>query len=75
MQTVTTGFMSEVLREYNKITGVPVLMNTSFNLAGKPLVHTKQDALDTLQDSMLDYVYFVDEDTLANEYKYLSSES
>lgn len=75
MQTVTTGFMSEVLREYNKITGVPVLMNTSFNLAGKPLVHTKQDALDTLQDSMLDYVYFVDEDTLANEYKCLSSES
>ena len=70
MQTVTDGFMAEVLREYNKITGVPVLMNTSFNLAGKPLVHTKQDALDTLQDSMLDYVYFVQDDALVNEYKY-----
>ena len=75
MQTVTDGFMAEVLREYNKITGVPVLMNTSFNLAGKPLVHTKQDALDTLRDSMLDYVYFVQDDTLINEYKYLNSDA
>lgn len=64
IQTVTTGFMADVLREYHKITGVPVLLNTSFNLAGKPLVHTKQDALDTLEDSMLDYVYFVQDDAL-----------
>ena len=56
--------MAEVLREFHNETGVPVLLNTSFNLAGKPLVHTTQDALDTLNDSMLDAVYFVQDDSL-----------
>ena len=46
------------------ITGVPVLFNTSFNLAGDALVHTKEDALATLHDSMLDYVYFVQDNAL-----------
>ena len=64
MQTVTTGYMADVLREYHKITGVPVLMNTSFNLAGEALVHTVDDALQTLRDSTLDYVYFVQDDSL-----------
>jgi carbamoyltransferase len=64
MQTVTDGYMADVLREYNKITGVPVLMNTSFNLAGEALVHTVDDALETLRDSTLDYVYFVQDDSL-----------
>lgn len=74
IQTVTEGYMAEVLREYHQITGVPILLNTSFNLAGAPLVHTKQDALDTLKDSMLDYVYFVQDDALINEHKCLSFE-
>ena len=64
IQTVTSGYMAEVLREFHNETGVPVLLNTSFNLAGKPLVHTTQDALDTLNDSMLDAVYFVQDDSL-----------
>ena len=64
MQTVTSGYMCEVLREFHNATGVPVLMNTSFNLAGEALVHTKEDALQTLDDSMLDYVYFVQDDKL-----------
>ena len=64
MQTVTTGYMADVLREYHKITGVPILMNTSFNLAGQALVHTVDDALQTLADSDLDFVYFVQDDAL-----------
>tara|TARA_B100001996_G_scaffold238518_1_gene184333 strand:- start:404 stop:2131 length:1728 start_codon:yes stop_codon:yes gene_type:complete len=64
MQTVNSGYMCEVLREFLNDTGVPVLMNTSFNMAGDPLVHTYEDALQTLDNSMLDYVYFVDEDKL-----------
>ena len=64
MQTVTSGYMCEVLREFHNSTGVPVLMNTSFNLAGEALVHTKEDALQTLDDSMLDFVYFVQDDKL-----------
>jgi carbamoyltransferase len=42
-------------------TGVPLLLNTSFNLAGEPLVHTRRDALETLQRSALDFVYFADD--------------
>ena len=64
MQTVTEGFMYEVLLEFHAITGVPVLLNTSFNLAGQPLVHTKGDALNTLHSSDLDYVYFVQDNAL-----------
>jgi carbamoyltransferase len=64
MQTVTTGYMADVLREYHKITGVPILMNTSFNLAGQALVHTVDDALGVLEDSDLDFVYFVQDDAL-----------
>ena len=59
MQTVSEGILREVLVEFDMITGVPILFNTSFNLAGDALVHTKEDALATLNDSMLDYVYFV----------------
>tara|TARA_B100001996_G_C18663427_1_gene593971 strand:- start:830 stop:2548 length:1719 start_codon:yes stop_codon:yes gene_type:complete len=64
VQTVTEGFMYEVLLEFHAITGVPVLLNTSFNLAGQPLVHTKGDALNTLHSSDLDYVYFVQDNAL-----------
>lgn len=64
MQTVSEGFLRDVLVEFDMITGVPVLFNTSFNLAGDALVHTKEDALATLHDSMLDYVYFVQDNAL-----------
>ncbi len=64
MQTVSEGFLRDVLVEFDMLTGTPVLFNTSFNLAGEALVHTKEDALETLGDSMLDYVYFVQDNSL-----------
>lgn len=45
---------------FREITGVPVLFNTSFNLGGETIVHTEEDALDTLRRSEIDYVYFPD---------------
>jgi len=41
---------------YNK-TGVPILLNTSFNLKGYPIVETFDDALLTLQNSDIKYIY------------------
>lgn len=38
-------------------TGVPILLNTSFNLAGDPLVETPEDAIDTLKRSKINYLY------------------
>lgn len=39
-------------------TGVPILFNTSFNIAGQPLVETIYDALVTLFNSEIEYLYF-----------------
>jgi carbamoyltransferase len=46
-----------LIKEFKKITGVPVLFNTSFNLAGEPLVETLEDAINTLKLSDLQYLY------------------
>jgi carbamoyltransferase len=50
----------DLIHAFFEQTGVPMLLNTSFNLAGEPLVHTRRDALDTLQRSTLNFVYFAD---------------
>lgn len=35
----------KLVKEFFKLTGVPALINTSFNANGKPIVHSKQQAL------------------------------
>jgi carbamoyltransferase len=40
-----------------KKTNVPVLLNTSFNLAKEPLIENIEDAIDTLKRSKLKYIY------------------
>ena len=47
VQTVDTErnpFMAGVLRHYKAITGCPVVINTSFNVRGEPIVNTVEDA-------------------------------
>jgi carbamoyltransferase len=41
-----------------KKTQIPMILNTSFNIAGDPIVETPDDAIRTLYYSNLDYVYF-----------------
>ena len=41
---------------YNE-TGCPIIFNTSFNLGGEPLVETLEDAIWTLQNSNIEYLY------------------
>lgn len=60
-QTVTQAqnkHWYDLIKAFHEKTGVPMVLNTSFNLAGEPLVHTREDALDTLGRSELDFVYF-----------------
>jgi carbamoyltransferase len=48
VQTVThadNGPYYEVVKAFGERTGVPVLVNTSFNIRGEPIVTTVQDAL------------------------------
>lgn len=49
-----------LIEEFKKLTGVPILFNTSFNLAGQPLVETLFDALVTLINSDIKYLYLPD---------------
>ena len=43
---------------------VPILMNTSFNLAGYPIVESFEDVLFSMRNSIIKYVYFADEKKL-----------
>lgn len=54
----------DLLVEFKKLTGVPILFNTSFNLAGQPLVETLFDALVTIFNSDIKYLYLADIDKL-----------
>jgi carbamoyltransferase len=60
IQTVTqeqNEHYYNLIDAFNKLTGVPILFNTSFNLAGDPLVETFEDAINTLRKSKLKYLY------------------
>lgn len=48
VQTVnedTNPRFTKLLREFDKMTGCPILLNTSFNVRGEPIVCTPEDAL------------------------------
>jgi len=63
IQTVTSEqnpHYYELISEFNKLKGVPILFNTSFNLAGDPLVETVKEALLTLERSEMKYLWLPD---------------
>lgn len=48
VQTVreaTNPVLYRLLKEFEALTGVPVLINTSFNVKGEPIVETPRDAV------------------------------
>ena len=60
IQTVTeeqNEHYYKLIDAFHKITDVPILFNTSFNLGGEPLVETIYDALETLEHSEIEYMY------------------
>ncbi|BFM16508.1 carbamoyltransferase [Maricurvus nonylphenolicus] len=44
----------ELLNEYGSLSGVPVLMNTSFNIKGEPIVNCPRDAIKCFYDTGID---------------------
>ncbi len=61
-------FFYELIREFDNITGVPVLLNTSFNLRGHPIVNTPEQALATFCSGGIDFLliggFLIDKDQL-----------
>jgi carbamoyltransferase len=45
-----------ILSEYNRITGIPVLINTSYNIHNEPIVMTADDAIRVFKETCLDYL-------------------
>jgi predicted NodU family carbamoyl transferase len=44
----------EIIKAFEKVTGVECLLNTSFNLHGEPIVNTAKDAMRVFEKSDLD---------------------
>jgi carbamoyltransferase len=49
-----------LIEEFHKLSGVPVLLNTSFNVMGKPILHSVDDALLMFYTTGLDAVVIED---------------
>jgi carbamoyltransferase len=60
IQTVSKDaeYLYELIEEFKFLSGIGIILNTSFNLAGEPLVETPEDAFRTLKNSDLDYLWF-----------------
>jgi carbamoyltransferase len=50
-----------LLNEFGKISGLPILLNTSFNLRGQPIVCTPREAVDTFLIAQLDALMIGDQ--------------
>jgi len=59
----------DVLRGFYQKTGVPVLMNTSFNTKSKPIVETPEDAINCMLSCEMDVLYLGDYRIIKKEEK------
>ena len=51
---ITNPRLHALLKEFGNLTEVPVLINTSFNLMGEPIVETPQDAINCFLSTDMD---------------------
>ena len=61
----------ELISEFFNITGIPALLNTSFNLHGKPIVNDINDAIETFRNSGLDHLFINDKVLISKIKKFL----
>lgn len=63
IQTVskdTNPYYYDIIREFEKLTGVGVVINTSFNVRGEPIVCTPEDAYACFMRTEMDYLVLGD---------------
>jgi carbamoyltransferase len=63
VQTVresTNPSLYRLLKEFEELTGVPVLINTSFNVKGEPIVETPRDAMRCFLTTGIDHLVLHD---------------
>lgn len=57
LQTVKEGVFYEILTEFKKLTGYGVLLNTSLNIAGKPIASKTEHAKQIFNSTELDAIF------------------
>ena len=60
-QSLQHPFLHSVLKHVETHTGYPIVLNTSFNPGGEPILNYYEVALEMLQSTDLDYVLIEDE--------------
>ena len=50
----------KLINSFYKLTKVPVLLNTSFNVKGQPVVDSPKDAIETFYNTNLDFLVIGD---------------
>jgi carbamoyltransferase len=53
-----------LLKEFYNLTNVPMLLNTSLNVAGEPLVETLQEAISFINNTNVNYLYLPEKNYL-----------
>lgn len=48
---------ARLIEEFERLTGVPVVLNTSFNLRGEPIVHRPEEALNDFLNTGMDALF------------------
>lgn len=77
VQTVTeerNGIFYRLLREYKQLTGCGILVNTSFNVRGEPIVCTPKDAWDCFVHTGMDALVLGNYLILKNEQTHLDDD-
>ena len=46
----------DLIKEFHKITGVPVIINTSMNVMGEPIVNTPKEAYNMIKKTDMDFI-------------------
>ena len=46
----------DLIKEFGRLSGVPILINTSFNIRGEPIVRSPEDALNCVRGTGIDYL-------------------
>nr|WP_307734528.1 carbamoyltransferase C-terminal domain-containing protein [Xanthomonas albilineans] len=49
-----------LIKEFYSLTSIPLVLNTSFNVMGKPIAHSVEDALSIFFTSGLDAMFIDD---------------
>ena len=63
VQTVTreqNEWLYDLLTEFESLTGIGVLLNTSFNVNGKPILSSVREAFDVFNNTRLDALVIED---------------